>query len=348
MTTLGVTVLLAALRVVAGSAVIWLLTRLMGRLLPGIAGRGATLADDSLIRLILGTVTRLGYLAMASWGWQSLVRGSDGRAFDQGPDQFVNGALLLAAIVLVVRLINRALLLLLNRSMQRLGRYDQLASLHGLAPMIRTIIWLMAALVFLQNQGVEMGAVYASLAGAGIGLGLALKGPLSNFISYLTILLDAPFQIGDFIRFGDVLGPVEEVGLRSTIIRSLSGERIVINNDELLNQTIHNFSDLPRRRVAHSIGVVYQTPVEQVAAIPELVAQVVQAHPPAEFDRCHFTGFTDMALEFEFVFFVPDGDMVLYLDLQQKINLGLLRRFEDQGINFATRNPHLLVEPTGR
>jgi small-conductance mechanosensitive channel len=140
---------------------------------------------------------------------------------------------------------------------------------------------------------------------------------------------------------------VEEVGLRSTIIRSLSGERIVINNDELLNQTIHNFSDLPRRRVAHSIGVVYQTPVEQVAAIPELVAQVVKAHPPAEFDRCHFTGFTDMALEFEFVFFVPNGDMVLYLDLQQKINLGLLRRFEDQGIHFATRNPHLLVEPTG-
>ncbi len=343
MTTLGVTFLLAALRVVAGSAVVWLLTRLVRRLLRRFAERGG--GDGSLIRLALGTAAPLGYLAMASWGWQSLVRGWQGLVFDQGPDRFVDGALRLAAIVLVVRLINRSLLLLLNRSMRQLGHHDQLASLHGLAPMIRTIVWLIAALVFLQNQGVEMGAIYASLAGAGIGIGLALKGPLTSFISYLTILLDAPFQVGDFIRFGTVLGSVEEVGLRSTRIRSLDGERVVISNEELLNETIRNFSDLPRRRVAHRIGVIYETPVEQVAAIPELVARVVQAHPPAYFDRCHFTGLTDAALEFEFVFFVPDGDMTLFLDLQQAINLDLMRRFEEQGIAFANRNRQLRMDP---
>jgi small-conductance mechanosensitive channel len=343
MTTLGVTFLLAALRVVAGSAMVWLLTRLVRRLLRRFTERGGG-TDSSLIRLALGTAAPLGYLAMASWGWQSLVRGWEGLAFDQSPDRFVDGALRLAAIVLVVRLINRSLLLLLNRSMRRLGHHDQIASLDGLAPMIRTIIWLIAALVFLQNQGVEMGAVYASLAGAGIGIGLALKGPLTSFISYLTILLDAPFQIGDFIRFGTVLGSVEEVGLRSTRIRSLDGERVVISNEELLNETIRNFSDLPRRRVAHRIGVIYETPVEQVAAIPEQVARVVRAHPPADFDRCHFIGFTDEALEFEFVFFVPDGDMTLFLDLQQAINLDLLRRFEERGIAFANRNRQLLVD----
>lgn len=344
MTTLGVTLLAAAIRVIAGCAVVWLVTKLVGRLLRGIAARTANRTDDALVRMVLSTAALLGYLAMVLWGWQTLVRGWDGLQADQGPDRFVNTALLLAAVVLVVRLINRTLLLLINRSMRRLGRHEQLATLDGLAPMIRTIIWLVGALVFLQNQGVELGAVYASLAGAGIGIGLALKGPFSNFISYLTILLDDPFQIGDVVRFGDVLGPVEKVGLRSSIIRSLSGERIVISNEELLNQTIRNFSDLPRRRVVHTIGVLYETPVEKVAAIPGLVEQVVQAHPPAEFNRCHFTGFADSALEFEFVFFVPDGDIVLYLDVQQKINLGLLRSFEEQGIGFAYPTQTLHIE----
>ncbi|WP_216901089.1 mechanosensitive ion channel family protein [Synechococcus sp. CCY 9618] len=344
MTTLGVTFLSAAIRVLGGSAVIWMATRVVRRLLRRLSARTATSTDDTLIRLVLGTLAPLGYLAMVLWGWQTLVRDIDGLQFDQGPDRFVSAAVELVAIVLVVRLVNRALLLLVNRSMQRLGREEQLSTLDGLAPMIGTILWIVGALVFLQNQGVELGAVYASLAGAGIGIGLALRGPFTNFINYLTILLDEPFQIGDFIRFGDVLGPVEQVGLRSSIIRSLSGERIVISNEELLNQTIHNFSDLPRRRVAHTIGVLYETPVEKVAAIPELVAQVVQAHPPAEFDRCHFTGFADSALDFEFVFFVPDGDIVLFLDLQQQINLGILRSFEDQEIGFAYPTQTLYLE----
>ena len=344
MTTLGVTFLSAMVRFLAGSAVVWLVTLLLGRFLRRITRRTASTTDDTLLRLVLGTIAPLGYLAMFFWGWRTFVRGWEGLRFDQGPDRFVAGAVLLLAIVLVVRLVNRALLLLLQRSMRRLGRHEQLATLDGLAPMIRTIIWIIGALVFLQNQGVELGAVYASLAGAGLGLGLALRGPFTNFINYITILLDEPFRIGDFIVFGDVLGPVERVGLRSSIIRSLSGERIVISNEELLVQTIRNFGDLPRRRVAHTIGVVYQTPVEQVAAIPELVAGVVNDHPPAEFDRCHFTGFADSALEFEFVFFVPDGDMELYLYLQQKINLGILQRFEEQAIAFAYPTQTLYLE----
>ncbi len=344
MTTLGVTFLAAAIRVLAGSALVWLATKLAGRVLRRIARRTANSTDDRLVRLVLDTVAPLGYLAMAAWGWHSLVRGWDGLRFDQGPNRFVNAALLLVAIVLVVRLVNRALLLLINRSMRRLGREEQIATLDGLAPMIRTVVWIIGALVFLQNQGVELGAVYASLAGAGIGIGLALKGPFTNFINYLTILLDEPFRIGDFIRFGDVLGPVEEVGMRSSIIRSLSGERIVISNEELLSQTIRNFGDLPRRRVSHTIGVLYETPVEKVAAIPDMVARAVQAHPPAEFDRCHFTGFADSALEFEFVFFVPDGDMVVYLDLQQQINLTILGTFEEQSISFAYPTQTLYLE----
>jgi MscS family membrane protein len=175
-------------------------------------------------------------------------------------------------------------------------------------------------------------------------VGLALKGPISNFLNYLTILFDEPFRIGQFICFDDVLGTVEGVGIRSTIIRSLSGERIVISNEDLLGKVIQNYGDLPKRRVATTIGVVYQTSVETVKAIPALVEAAIRSKRPAEFDRCHFTRFADSALEFEFVYFIPDADMVLFLDVQQEINHAIMETFQKHDIEFAYPSQTLFLE----
>jgi small-conductance mechanosensitive channel len=180
-----------------------------------------------------------------------------------------------------------------------------------------------------------LGPIYASLAGAGIGVGLALKGPVANFINYLTILFDQPFEIGQVIRFNDVMATVERVGMRSSSLRSLDGERIVINNEELLNQTIRNFGDLPRRRLLHRIGVDHQTPVEKVAAIPAMIERVIRGTPGAEFERSHLIRLGDSALEFEFVYFVPGSDYVQALNVQQTINLELLRSFGSEGIELV-------------
>jgi MscS family membrane protein len=331
----GFALLMALARVLLGSAAVWLLVRLLQRWLRRAGPRPNTLPDGLIAPLLLNSLASLGYLAMVIWGWRSLVRGWEVLRFDPGPDRLVEGAALLVAVVLVVRLINRSLLLLLERSLQRLGREEQTSTLKALAPMIRALVWGLGSLVFLQKQGVPLGAIYASLAGAGIGLGLALRGPLSHFLSYLTIVIDKPFQIGDLIGFADVLGPVERVGIRSSSIRSLGGERIVIGNEELLQKTIRNFGDLPRRRVAHTLRLSEQLPAEKAAAIPGLVERVIRAHPPASFDRCHFTGFGEGALEFQFVFFVPDSNVVVFLDLQQAINLGILQAFQEQGIAFT-------------
>jgi small-conductance mechanosensitive channel len=335
----GVALLLALARVLLGSLAVWLLVRLLRRRLlrperraDASAGPGT---DGAITPLLLKSLASLGYLAMAVWGWRSLVGGWEVLRLDPGPDRVVEGAALLLAILLVVRLINRSLLLLLERSLQRLGREEQTSTLRALAPMIRALFWGLGTLVFLQQQGVPLGAVYASLAGAGIGVGLALRGPLSHFINYLTIVIDKPFQIGDLIGFADVLGPVERVGIRSSSIRSLSGERIVIGNEELLQKTIRNFGDLPRRRVAQTLRLSDRMAAEKAASIAGLVEDVIRAHPPAAFDRCHFLRFADGALEFQYVFFVPDSSVVVYLDLQQAINLDLLGAFQSQGIDFA-------------
>jgi small-conductance mechanosensitive channel len=278
------------------------------------------------------------------WGWKYLIGEWKFLAQEKWIDQFVEAGLFFIAIVLVVRLINRGLMVVLDRSLRRLGKEKQLTLLQGLQPMIRTVVWILGLLVFLQSQGVALGAIYASLAGAGIGIGLALKGPITNFINYLTILIDEPFQIGHFVTFDDVLGTVERVGIRSSSIRSLSGERIEISNEELLNKTISNFGDLPKRRVAAQIGVIYQTPVEKVAAIPGLIEAVISNTPQAEYDRCHFIRFADSALLFEFVYFIPDQDMVVFLDAQHAINLGIMKRFEQEGIDFAYPTRTLFIE----
>lgn len=339
MSSLGFTVLTALARVVLGSAAVWLLLRLLRlrlrRIAPGPWGHPAAAGGEGAVPLLFATAGSLGYLAMALWGWRSLVKGWSVLQADPGPDRLVEGGALLLAVVLVVRLINRSLLLLLERSLQRLGRDEQTSTLQALAPMIRALVWGLGSLVFLQKQGVPLGAVYASLAGAGIGIGLALRGPLSQFIHYLSIVLDKPFQIGDLIGFGDVLGTVERVGIRSTSIRSLSGERIVIGNEELLQKTIRNFGDLPRRRVAHTLRLQDRLPAEAAAVVPKLVEQVIRSHPPAAFDRCHLVRFGDGALEFQFVFFVPDSSVVVFLDLQQAIHLDILKAFQTEGIDFA-------------
>jgi small-conductance mechanosensitive channel len=344
MPELGVSLFIAAAKILISSVLVLVSLRVIGRWSLRLTSRTPGDTDDRLVRSVLSTASPIGYLCAFWWGWRSLVADVEVLNFGSGVDRILEAAVLFVAIVLLVRLINRVLVLLLDRSLRRLGRKSQLSLLRGLEPMIRSLVWILGLLVFLQNQGVQMGAIYASLAGAGIGIGLALKGPISNFLNYLTILFDEPFRIGQFIRFDEVLGSVESVGIRSTVIRSLGGERIVISNDDLLSKIIQNFGDLPRRRVITTIGVVYQTPLATVKAIPGLVERVIRSNPPAEFDRCHFTRFADSALEFEFVYFVPDADMVLFLDLQQQINHGIMESFQNHGIDFACPTQTLFLE----
>ncbi|CAK6696189.1 hypothetical protein BBFGKLBO_02000 [Synechococcus sp. CBW1107] len=344
MAEFGISLLIATAKAVLGSALVLVSLRLTGGWLMRLARRTPGDTDDQLLRSVLTTAAPIGYLGAFWWGWRSLVADVEALNFGEGVDRMLAAVMLFLAIVLIVRLLNRVLLLLLDRSLRRLRRENQLSVLRGLEPMIRSGVWILGLLVFLQNQGVQMGAIYASLAGAGIGVGLALKGPISNFLNYLTILFDEPFRIGQFICFDDVLGTVEGVGIRSTIIRSLSGERIVISNEDLLGKVIQNYGDLPKRRVATTIGVVYQTSVETVKAIPALVEAAIRSKRPAEFDRCHFTRFADSALEFEFVYFIPDADMVLFLDVQQEINHAIMETFQKHDIEFAYPSQTLFLE----
>lgn len=170
-----------------------------------------------------------------------------------------------------------------------------------------------------------------------------------DLFASLSILLDKPFVVGDFIIVGELLGSVEHIGLKTTRLRSLSGEQLIFSNSDLLNSRIRNYKRMAERRVDFSFGGVYQTSPGQLEAIPEMIRDIVAGVEGARFDRAHFKGFGESAFTFEVVYYVESRDYPVYMDIRQKINLAICRAFAERGIEFAYPTRTLYVrEPEGK
>ena len=199
----------------------------------------------------------------------------------------------------------------------------------------RLILWVIVLLLALQNFGVEITPLVTGLGIGGIAVALAVQNILGDLFASLSIVLDKPFVVGDFLIVGDFLGSVESIGLKTTRLRSLSGEQLVFANSDLLNSRIRNYKRMFERRIVFSIGVTYQTPYEQLERIPGMLREIVEAQEQVRFDRAHFKGYGDFSLDFEIVYYVLAPDYNLYMDIQQAINLRIFKQFEDEGIEFA-------------
>lgn len=199
----------------------------------------------------------------------------------------------------------------------------------------RAAIWLVAILMILDNAGVNITTLVASLGIGGIAVALALQNILGDLFSSLSIVLDKPFVVGDFIIVDDAVGTVEYVGLKTTRIRSLGGEQIVFSNSDLLKSRIRNYKHMQTRRIVFSIRVAHEVSRAQLRAIPGILREAVEAQPQVTFDRAHFKGYATSSLEFEVVYYVQVPDYNVYMDVQQEINLTLFDRFAAEGIEFA-------------
>ncbi len=214
----------------------------------------------------------------------------------------------------------------------------------AVAFMSKLVLWSVVLLLLLENLGVDISALVAGLGIGGVAVALAVQNILGDLFASLSITIDKPFVIGDFIVVGDYLGTVEHIGLKTTRIRSLSGEQIVFSNSDLLKSRIRNYKRMFERRVVFNIGVTYQTPYEKLRRIPEIIRRVVESQDGVRFDRAHFKEFGDFALVFEVVYYVLNPDYKFYMDVQQAINLELFRRFEQEGIEFAYPTQTVFVE----
>lgn len=207
----------------------------------------------------------------------------------------------------------------------------------------RLVVIVAVTLLALDNMGVDVTAMIAGLGVGGIAVALAVQNVLSDLFASLSIVLDKPFVVGDFIVVGERAGTVENIGLKTTRLRSLSGEQLIFANSDLLSSRIQNFKRMQERRVVFSVGVTYDTPMDVVERISGMLRQCVEEQERTRFDRAHFKSYGASSLDFEIVYFVLAPDYNLMMDVQQAINLAIGRRFAAEGIDFAfpTRTVYL-------
>ncbi len=217
-------------------------------------------------------------------------------------------------------------------------------NIRRLLPIIKVVLWLIGVVFLLDNLGFKINTVIAGLGIGGIAVALAAQAVLGDLFSYFAILFDRPFELGDFIIVDGHMGTVENVGIKTTRIRSLGGEQLVFSNTDLTGSRIRNYKRMQQRRVVFRLGVVYQTPLARLREIPGIIENIIQNTEGARFDRSHFASFGDFSLDFETVYYVLTGDYNVYMDTQQAINLAIAEEFESRGIEFAYPTQTLFLQ----
>lgn len=260
----------------------------------------------------------------------------------------INVLSLLYLTFFVVRLIIAVLRFVL---MQYLGRQEngeeKKKQIRGVMVIISVVIWAMGLVFLMDNWGFDVTAIITGLGIGGIAIALATQHILGDLFSYFVILFDRPFEVGDFVVIQDKVGTVEYIGVKTTRLRSLTGEEIVCSNTDLTNSRLHNFKKMQQRRIAFKVAVTYDTPPEKLERIPGMLEQIIKSEPNVTFDRAHFFNLADSWLEFECVYYVVTSDYVQYMDAQQFINLQLIKVFGQEDIQFAfpSRSIYLQQQP---
>lgn len=199
----------------------------------------------------------------------------------------------------------------------------------------KAAMWSLISLVILGNLGINITALVAGLGIGGIAVALSVQNILGDLFASISIVLDRPFIVGDSIAVGDYSGKVEYIGIKTTRIRSHSGEQIVFSNADLLGNRIRNYKNMAERRVLLSVGVTYQTPSEKLKNIPLMIGEIIENIDQTRFDRAHFKQYSESALIFEIAYYVLVPDYNIYMDIQQNVNLEIFERLQAEGIDFA-------------
>ena len=249
----------------------------------------------------------------------------------------IDKAFILITIFQIAQLASIVITFIINKRLQSKAEDNlELASTINLLSLaIKLVVYSILFLVALNNLGVDVTALIAGLGVGGIAVALALQNILTDLFSSLTIVLDKPFIVGDFIVINELSGTIENIGLKTTRLKSISGEQLIFGNTDLLKSRIKNYKRMSERRILQNIKVTYQTSLEQLEIIPGIVKTILESIEDVRFDRCHFLRFQDSSLEFELVYWVISPDYVKYADCAQIINLKIFQEFIKNKIDFA-------------
>ncbi len=322
---------------VVGVFAVMVLKHIIARRLKVWADRTATQLDDFLVRIFESKLVPLFYFGVLYLSIRTLTLGP---AFTRAFDIVMAVLFTVFSVRFLVAMVNYAIeTVWLKKEEDATRKY----SIKGLLPVIRVIIWGVAVTFLLDNLGFKISTVIAGLGIGGVAVALAAQTVLGDLFSYFAILFDRPFKIGDFIIVDDYLGTIEHVGIKTTRIRSLSGEQVVFSNTDLTNSRVRNYKRMNKRRVVFSLGVTYQTSLQDLKEIPRIISGIIKEVELTAFDRAHFFSYGDFSLVFEVVYYVLSSDYNKYMDIQQEINFRIKEEFDKRGIEFAYPTQTLYV-----
>jgi small-conductance mechanosensitive channel len=215
------------------------------------------------------------------------------------------------------------------------GEHEALSSAIGIIRLLVSVaLFILAGVVILDNLGVNVTGLVAGLGIGGIAIGLAAQGIFADLFAALSILFDRPFRRGDSIAYDQTNATVEAIGLKSTRLRSLTGEQRVISNKNLLDKEIRNNTRLAHRRGRFALGLVYQVPADKAAGLPDLLKGIVESEG-AHFVRAGFVNFGASSLDFELEYDVTSEDYQVFYDTRHRLGMAIMRRLDAEGIGLA-------------
>jgi small-conductance mechanosensitive channel len=222
------------------------------------------------------------------------------------------------------------------RARSSISERGGVAMINAIGVSAKVMLWILISITaFHSVLSIDVTPWITGLGVSGIAIALAVQNILGDLLAALAIVFDKPFDVGDTIGVDTVTGTVEHIGLKTTRIRSVTGEQIIIGNGDLLKSRLRNFRRMYQRRALFNLDVTFDTPVAVLAKLPKMIEQIVTAQSPVKFDRSHIATFGESAIRIETVYYVLDPDYKKYMDVQQAINLAVIERFRAEKVSFA-------------
>jgi len=246
-------------------------------------------------------------------------------------------------IFLTIQITRTIINIIINILKKNWGEMLKNSAGDGIITIVKVIIWGICTIFILDNLGFNISTAVAGMGIGGVAIALASQNILNDLFNYFVIFFDKPFEPGDFIVIEDFSGTIESIGIKTTRIRSISGEELIFSNSDLSTSRIRNYKRMKKRRVVFKIGIVYETELKKLKQIPMIIKEIIDITPDTEFSRCHFKSYNDYSLDFEVVYYVMNNDYNYYMDIQQEINLKIFEKFQIEGIDMAFPTQTLFI-----
>jgi small-conductance mechanosensitive channel len=329
--------LVAGMVAVAVWSVLWISRRfIVSRYKTYSAGEHALLLR--LIAYLLGNTTKLFLFGVALYAAQANL------ALPDKLRRLIDGIVMLLVLVQIGLWLGRSLRFYLELKERERGADRMFAgSLDIIKFIAHVLIWSVLILVALSNLGVNITALLAGLGVGGVAVALALQNILGDLFASLSIALDKPFVVDDRLVIDAYMGKVEHIGIKSTRLRSDSGEQIILSNADILKSRVRNFGRAPEQRVVTTLRVSYETPSDKLRSIPKLLEGIAREQANVRVERCHLNTLGDSALQFELAYFVQQPNVNSVADVQQAVNLCIIEEFRRMKVEFDYPTQRVIV-----